>query len=272
MQIFEVIEQNEFPYMESKEILQGSTIQDLINENNENKVFLVVDHDSKRIWTYNGSKSPFKLQIYGGILANLLRTQLKLFYRVFSLNAHSRLDPLFQEILSKPIGGGRAKAIEKDDIKDFGGGESPDQDLCVHPDLRANQALDFINSLPSPENFIRRFIIVAGNVYADEETTEAFLTQEKFVVKSEKLGQLNRGFMFFEDIDYSTRLIVKDRKVQGLELFVPKEKKAPPETLNVPILYEEKFNRPGVVDALLKSFQIPDKMQEEPEGQTKSQP
>ncbi len=73
MQIFEVVELSEFPYMETREVTQGQTVSDILNETNIERVYLLVDHDIKRIWTYNGPKSYFKVQIYGGILASKLR-------------------------------------------------------------------------------------------------------------------------------------------------------------------------------------------------------
>ena len=83
MQIFEVIELKEYPYMETREVVQGKIVGDILNETSVERVFLLVDHDTKRIWTYNGPHSSFKVQIYGGILAGKLRQQLKLFYMIF---------------------------------------------------------------------------------------------------------------------------------------------------------------------------------------------
>ena len=49
MQIFEVIETKEFPYMETREVLQGQVVGDILNETSVERVFLLVDHDTKRI-------------------------------------------------------------------------------------------------------------------------------------------------------------------------------------------------------------------------------
>ncbi len=92
MQIFEVIVLKEFPYMETIEVVEGTTVGDIINNDSNNKVFLLVDHDTKRIWTYNGPQNSLKKQIYGGILAGKLRQQLRLFYRNHSLNMYSNSD------------------------------------------------------------------------------------------------------------------------------------------------------------------------------------
>jgi len=90
--------------METKEILEGGTIREILfNSDNEKKAFLLVDDDLKRIWTYNSEKCSFTLQIYGNILAHMLSRQLRLFYRVSPLNIYTKNDQKFQEILDKPI-------------------------------------------------------------------------------------------------------------------------------------------------------------------------
>jgi len=116
MQIFEVIELEEVPFMKTREVLQGQIVGDLLNETNFEKVYLLVDHETRRIWKYFGLKSSFKVQTYGGTLARMLRQQLRLFYKIYSLNKYSTDDPEFQEILEKKISGGLAKSIEKGDF------------------------------------------------------------------------------------------------------------------------------------------------------------
>ena len=116
MQIFEVISLNEFPYMSNKEIFSVNSAKELINENNSDKVFLLVEHDRKLVLTYNGTKSSFKLQIYGGILAEMLKKQLKLFYRISSLNSYANNSKFYEEIMNKAIGGGIAKQVKREDF------------------------------------------------------------------------------------------------------------------------------------------------------------
>ena len=93
LQIFEAIELKEIPYMKTEEILEGGTISEILfNSDNEEKAYLLVDDDLKRIWTYNSEKCSFKLQIYGNILAHMLSRQLRLFYRVYPLNIYNKND------------------------------------------------------------------------------------------------------------------------------------------------------------------------------------
>ena len=116
MQIFEVLERVEFPFMETKEVLEGVLVSDIISDACDGKVFLLVDHDTKRIWIYNGPQSSLKIQFYGAKLAGMLRQQLKLFYRIYPLNIHSQADTKFQELMNKQLGPGRAKPIEEKDF------------------------------------------------------------------------------------------------------------------------------------------------------------
>ncbi len=277
MQIFEAVELKESPYMVAPEVFGGlsedSTVKGVLNSGKEVKVYLLVDHDTKRIWTYNGRRAPFKLQIYGGILASMMRRQLKLFYRTFSLNAYAKDSQEFQDLANKEIGPGRAHGITAEDFKEFNPEDIPETECCVHSDLKANLALDYINSLPTVENFHRMFMIVAGHFYTDEEITDSFLRESKTVLKTTKLGRLNNGFTFFSDNAYSLRLIIKEKKVQGIEMYLDKSTKGPAVEVSIPILFEEKFNRSGDPKDIEKAFQIPVAPTEEPKspGQNQSQ-
>ncbi|MHA2269037.1 MAG: hypothetical protein ACXAB8_14660 [Promethearchaeota archaeon] len=263
MQIFEVIELKEFPFMETKEVAEGTLVREIISNGSNKKAFLIVDHDTKRIWTYNEPQSSLKIQIYGGILAGMLRQQLRLFYRVYPLNMYSITDSEFQEIIDKQLGAGRAKPIEK---KDF---STPVQDKYIIDVSSPNfkKAIEYISQFPQPENLLRRFMIIGGQIFTDEEITESFLLEEKKSIQPKKLGQLNNGFTFFKDHNYSTRLIIKDRKIQCIELYVEEKDQSPSLELQIPVIYEEKFSKSGSINTLIDAFQIPDKMPEETEAQ-----
>ncbi|MFX1326125.1 MAG: hypothetical protein ACFE8N_14340 [Promethearchaeota archaeon] len=256
MQIFEVIELTEFPFMETREELEGTIVSDIINDSSFDKVFLLVDHETKRIWTYNGPQSSLKTQIYGGILAGMLRQQLRLFYRVYPLNKYSKTDKEFQELMNKQIGAGRAQVIQE---KDFA---KPTPDKYVKDTssqgTHLKKALEYIEEFPPPENLSRRFMIIGAQIFTDEIFTESFVKEEKTIIKPVKLGRLNNGFTFFEDHNYSTRLIIKDRKIQGIELYVNKDDNSSSLELKIPIIHEEKFSRPGSIKNLTEAFQIPD--------------
>jgi hypothetical protein len=257
MQIFEVIEIQEYPYMGTKEIIEGEICRDIINENNSEKAFLLVDHDTKRIWTYCGPHCPITIQVYAGILAGLLRQQLRLFYRIFLLNQYSENSEEFQEILNKKIGGGTARSIEKKDLPDPSKTKQFTYVSLHNPKL--NQALENINQVPIPQNFKRRFLIIGGTIYTEEEVPNIFVKEEETIVNPQKLGRLNDGFTFFDDHKYSTRIIIKERTIQGIELFIEKKDKAPSLKLKIPLIPEEKFSKPGNIDKLLNAFQIPKK-------------
>jgi len=255
MQIFEVVELFEFPYMETREVIEGQIVGDILNESSDEKVYLLIDHDTKRIWAFNGPKSSFKVQIYGGILAGMFRQQLRLFYRVYPLNMYSKEDPEFQKLLDKPISGGRVISIKKKDFPE----PSPDKYVgsMAVSNPKINKALEYISEFPQPDNFIRRFMIVGGSIFIDEEITETFLKEEKTTLKPNKLGRLNNGFTFFQDHNYSTRLIIKERNIQGIELFIDEDDTSPVFKIEIPIIQEDKFNKPGSMESLIKAFQIP---------------
>ena len=261
MQIFEVLELREFPYFLTVEVTEGETVRDVLNDYNSHKVYLLVDHDTKKILTYNGPISSLKLQIFGGILASMLRKQLRLFYRIYPLNIYSREDLEFQEILDKPLGEGRARSIEKSDFPDPTT-TSTTGDLVIH-NPRLKKVVETIKEYPLPEDYKRIFVIIGGILYSEEDITELFLKEEKIKREFVKMGRLNNGFTFFNDRNYSLRVIVKDRAIQGIELFTPDYEKYDSIKLKVPVIPEEKFNKPGKIDSLIESFNIPEKISDE---------
>ncbi|MFX1338040.1 MAG: hypothetical protein ACFFDK_05485 [Promethearchaeota archaeon] len=269
MQVFEVLEVEEFPHMAINEIFEGETVRDILENDNEDRVFLIIDHDSKMIYMWNGQKSSFKLQIYGGILARKMRQQLRLFYRVYSLNAYSKDDKKYQDVIEKKLGGGIAKSFEKKDFMEKQYGSSARLDITIATNIDINKAIEYINDIPPPENYIRKFFLISGNVYTEEDVVETFVQKEKIIKIPFKMGVLNRGFTFFSDYDYSTRLIINDRQIQGIELYIHENDKSKIQTLNlkIPIFSEERFFSPGVITDVLNAFKIPDRISEEENNQ-----
>ncbi|MBY8988992.1 MAG: hypothetical protein KGD61_11105 [Candidatus Lokiarchaeota archaeon] len=254
IQIFEALEVREDPFFLTVEVEEGEIVEDVINDMNSRKVYLLVDHDTKRIWAYNGQYSSFKLQIYGGILAGMLRKQIGIFYRVFALNEYSFDHPEFQKILVKTIGPGKAKIIDK---KDFSKSSTQRAlaNITIH-NPRLSKALENINSYSTPEYFERIFLIVAGTIYSDELTPKSFLSDGESSESLVKMGRLNNGFTFFDDRNYSTRIVTKNRSIQGIELFVHDYDKMPVVQIKTPIIREDKFSNEGDMDKLLAAFQI----------------
>ncbi|MBD3253594.1 MAG: hypothetical protein GF383_00795 [Candidatus Lokiarchaeota archaeon] len=266
MQIFEVIELDEFPYMKTIEITKGETIGEYFSDINQEKVLLMVDHDSKKIWTFNGLKSSFKKQIYGGILAKKMRQQLRLFYRVYPLNIYDKNDRKVQEILSKSIGGVQAKPITEKDFDKQKHHTNLYQDISIIPKVNVPKAMDYIEDIPKPNNYLRKFFIVGGYVFTEQEFTESFVQEKKTVKKPVKLGRLNRGFTLFNDkIRYSTRLIVKDRVVQGLEIYIHQEDSGKIEKLEskVPVFPDERFNTERQIELLFNALDLPEDLPHE---------
>lgn len=263
MQIFEAIEIREYPYFLTIDASEGEFVKDIINQVNSHKVYLLVDHDERRIWNYNGPNSPIKLQIYGGILAGMLREQLRGFYRIYSLNQYSQEDEIFQAVLNKRVGEGRATTIDK---KDF----PPEPDSIFEtqinlPNLKYIEAIGAIEECPVPSNYDRVFLLIGNTIYYEEEIIESLITEKKSTKKVVKLGQLNNGFTFFNDRNYSIRFIVKNHKIQGLELLIPKHEEIPRIRLKTSVIKEEKYSNPGDMSSLLKAFEIPDKLADDEE-------
>ncbi len=257
-QIFEVLEVREFPFFLTIEIDDVSIVGEVINDMNSHKVYLLVDHNKKRIWAFNGQNSPFKLQIYGGILAGMLRKQLKLFYRVYPLNMYSTEDPKYQEVMVQSVAPGRAQPIGK---KDFSKAviDGTVGEIIIH-NPRLSKAMETINSYAQPEDLKRIFLIIAGIIYSEEETSNALFKEEQYSPNTVKMGRLNNGFTFFSDRNYSTRIIVRGRTIQGIELYVNSYENLPSLYIKSPIIHEDKISNKGDMGNLIAAFQIPDSL------------
>ncbi|MFO8019197.1 MAG: hypothetical protein R6U96_11215 [Promethearchaeia archaeon] len=260
MQIFKTIILKKYPYMKTEEVTEGETVKEILKApDHQDHVYLLVDHDKKRILTYNGPKSSLKLQIYGGILAHKLRIQLRGFYRIFLLNRHLMDSDFFTEALKSPLGGGRAEEITESDFTEQHELEQKRKTLSVHQDLQVNEALNYIKELPKPEGLRRECILIGNNIFVDEKKTKALITDKKEEKTIKKMGKLNTGFTFFGDRKYSTRLIIRNKKVQGIELFVPKDNKSEKIlSLKVPVIYDEKVSQSRDINQLVKAFNIPE--------------
>ncbi|MHA1725215.1 MAG: hypothetical protein ACTSXH_10300 [Promethearchaeota archaeon] len=257
MQVFEVHEIDQYPYMETKEVLEGLYIKDVIMEKGKEKVFLLVDHVIKRIWIWNGPESSIKLQVYGALLANRLRNQLKLFYRVYFLNTLSKKDPKFLEIINAKIGKGKARDIKKEDFGDLNQLRMNPSYITIFKSLNKHKIIEQLQELPIPDNMVRKFIIMGGDIHAEEEIIKNFVKEEKIIKKPEKLGRINNGFTFFDDQNYSTRILIKNNKIEAIEFFVKKEEILPPLELEIPLSREEKFSKEGDFNFLLGAFHMP---------------
>lgn len=200
MQVFEVIELEEFPFMETREVGQGQIVVDIINENRPEKVYLLVDHDTKRIWKYNGANSSLKLQNYGEILAGMLRRQLRLFYGVYSLNEYSKDDPESQELLKKPITGGRAKPIKK---RDF-----PNQKL-KHM-MKPHLSLDIKESKKIIDDFVKKNI---------EQILESVKNKIQSIMKKESVNELTIARQYLPEIFNADLLEISND--DGLPILKP---------------------------------------------------
>ena len=108
--------------------------------------------------------------------------------------------------------------------------------------------------LTANENIKVEFFTKADS---EGEAIESFVKEVKTVFKPLKIGRLNDGFTFFNDRNYSTRLIIKEKKVQGIELYTHKGDKDEVLELKIPVISEERFNRIGSMDSLTKAFKIP---------------
>lgn len=110
-----------------------------------------------------------------------------------------------------------------------------------------------------------------GSVYSEEEEPESFVKEEKLKKIPVKLGQLNNGFTFFDDHNYSTRLIIKERKVQAIELFVKRNETIPLIELEVPTIPDDKLSHIGNIECIVENFQIPDKLKDNKDDIVSSQ-
>ena len=131
--------------------------------------------------------------------------------------------------------------------------------------------METINSYAQPEDLKRIFLTIAGNIYSEEDIPEAILEEEKHSTNLVKMGRLNNGFTFFSDRNYSTRIIVRNRTIQGIELYVNNFENLPSLRIKSPIIHEEKISNKGDMDTLMKAFQIPESLPDDDDDDDDSQ-
>ncbi|MBY9021452.1 MAG: hypothetical protein KGD67_10355, partial [Candidatus Lokiarchaeota archaeon] len=171
---------------------------------------------------------------------------------------YSTENPEFQEVMEQTIEPGRAQSIGKNDFSESVI-DGTVGDLMIH-NPKKSKAMEIISSFATPEDLNRIFLIIAGNIYSEEKTPEAVLKEEQYSTKLVKMGRLNNGFTFFNDRNYSTRIIVRKRSIQGIELFVSKYENLPSLHIKSPIIQEEKISNSGDMNSLVAAFQIPESL------------
>lgn len=176
MQIFEVVALEEYPFMTTEEVYKADVVRKNLEDD---KAYLLVDNDRKTIITFNGLKSPIKLQIYGAILADILKKQLKEAYKIESLNLLEKSSTTYNEIMNKLIGGGEVKPITKSNIPKPKAQKEFSIDLSLQSSIKVNKAIEYIHEIPLPEKYLRKFVILGGNIYAEDEKTELLVKEKK---------------------------------------------------------------------------------------------
>jgi len=120
LQIFEVIELDEPPYMITKQIHRDPFPRVIAKELiDDEKVLILIDHDEKKIWIYHGSKSTKQIQMFGENLAKKFRKQNLFLYRICNMNEYKNNNNIIQKLLNQWVGPGTAKPITRENFNEI---------------------------------------------------------------------------------------------------------------------------------------------------------
>ncbi|MHA1339439.1 MAG: hypothetical protein ACTSO2_05570 [Promethearchaeota archaeon] len=256
MELFEITDEQEAisvsDYKYIKEALSA----------NPDKVYLIVDDDYKQIWIYKREDAPILLQFKAKYVQELMRKQLKGFYRKMDMNTLLKNSEEYNRILESKISNSRAQEIHKKEteqeltetqkkIKETIE-ESRAKEICVHKEVSPRVARSEALKLVDLDNYKRHMCIIGGDVYFEKTNINKFFTSNEQEKILKKLGPLPNGFFFLEGV--SSRLLIKRGSVYCLDIMIEKDHSFGIEKLEVPIYYREDLRKQHDISELFKYF------------------
>ncbi|GAB4319688.1 MAG: hypothetical protein Kow0069_23360 [Promethearchaeota archaeon] len=257
------------PSNETEEITEG-TLNEILTPDG---VFLVIDPEHNKVWYVAGPLAPLPEQVWGKLLANEYRAQLKLFYKVVDANGINH--NLFVKLLEKSPSGGKATEIKREVVTlESEPGEEEERprlsmkdvvevsrarEVCVHAGVIRQNALkrikEVLNEEYTPPHLVSEFVLCESGIYVRQEEAGSFLKPQDVEEHLRRIGDLRDGFFFLPG--RSSRLIAQRGRVLGLEFLAPKVLVRHLE-LKVPLPPEKRLSEPRDPSILVKAFHAPE--------------
>jgi len=219
-------------------------------------VYLIVDDNKKIVWIYKGERAPLLLQIYGAMLQNDMRIQLKVYHSNDLNKFHSKSD-IYTEVMDATVKPGLAPELSlKEKLGEKKGlpsiSESRMLETCVHQGVVTKEIIPQVVEFENPPGYQRHMSLISGILYNEERNVERFITETKEKTNLNKIGTLPNGFYFLENM--SSRLFIKDGKVACLDYMINEKEDLGESRVKVPVLHREKFHREGNINILMQKF------------------
>jgi hypothetical protein len=267
MQLFQVLRS-----IETKNISVG-TLNELISADS---TYLLFRHEVRTLILIRGSKASLVTHLIGLKLANEYRKSLLRDYLLYEWDEKETLEkignvPVQAEGIVHELINIHLK-IELDEsgiplpLNEYYGFQIqiPDLEwksylslkkLHVFEEQKINPILDQIKTLPPIPDYHLEMVLIDNTIYIPFEETECFFLQTKYQQKYLKLGQLPEGRFFKEG--YSSRLIIKNHRVQALIFYRPSNQQSEVSLIHAPVLEMENVTKVGDFNRLLTAFKIP---------------
>jgi hypothetical protein len=267
MQIFEILRSIETRLITGN----NSQIKDIINPE---KVYLITDDDSKKIFILKGERSTLVYYFIALKLAKEIRKSKRGFYGIEEIKSEEQSLKIMEMVANDT---GVIKEFVNPDIHSK---EDPIMDpnntnvvlLNTDPAWRERmqpsnfqvfkkkqnkeQIFDQIKKNPLDPNYKTDLVLIDSSIYTPTKKLTNFLKDRKEERVYEKIGELTEGKFFSPE--YSCRFIVKGEHINSIELIRKKNRKdTSTDRINAPVLFIRRIITDRSIETLKESFNLP---------------
>ncbi len=269
MQVFEVLLSIETRLIPGN----NSQIKEIISADKD-KVYLITDDDSKKIFILKGERSTLVYHFIAQKLAKEIRKTMRGFYGIEEIKTKEQASKILGIVASDT---GNIKELVNPDIHSK---EDPLMDpnntnvilLNIDPawrkriqpsDLRVFKKkqkteliFDQIKKNPLGPDYKTDLVIIDSSIYTPTKNLKHFLKDRKEERVYEKIGDLTEGKFFSPE--YSCRFIVKGEYINSIELIRNKNQlNSSTDKINAPILFIRRIVTERSIETLKDSYDLP---------------
>ena len=269
MQIFEVKNTIETRLIPGN----NSQIKNIISPDKD-KVYLITDDDSKKVFILKGERSTLVYYFIALKLAKEIRKSQRGFYGIEEIQSDEQAVKIMEMVVNDT---GIIKEFVNPDIHSK---EDPIMDpnntnivfLDTDPAWRkriqpsnlqvfkkkqkTELIFDQIKQNPLDPSYTTDLVLIDSSIYTPTKKLTNFLQDRKEENVYEKIGELTEGKFFSPQ--YNCRFIVKGEQINSIELIRKKDQmKISPGTINAPVLFIRRIITERSIEILKNSFDLP---------------
>jgi hypothetical protein len=266
MQVFEV-----YNTIETR-LIEGNKIGDILSPE---KVYIISDDDARVIYINQGEHAPLVLYLIAKKIAKDLRVFLKGFYSIKELDSNEAIESIKSALITTtgkiPQIIRENSPIESKNFENINQTPNGDQispidiswrenltykELSIFQNVKLTETMKEIQQLPKIPNYRSELVLIGHTMYTLSQDLARFLKNYQTEAKMMKLGPLPEGLFFVEG--YTSRLIIKNGRLQALEFLKPMNNIEKSGKINAPLLNIPRIMLERSIDLLQQSFHIPE--------------